>query len=340
LALAPTAIRAAESVSQSSNTTAAVVEDAKGAQFVNTNFSAGNFRNNSRTGTWLGLATEEVQEALASQLQLGPGVGLVVTYVVPDSPAAKAGLQRNDVITEFDGQALILPAQLRKLVQVRKDGEKVRVTFFRAGKKDSASVTLSKTDLQTGLLDGQRWDGKQQGPEAATDQYTQLLSKEYGDALRDKLKDLQHSLGELQIDQGQVSKEILHSIEEARKASADAARSATNALRQSESDTKILEYLSRGTLGVSKDVSITINSADGSRRSIVRTDNGGTYVIVANPRKHLTVHDPSRKLLFNGEIETQEEQAAVPREIWDKVKPMLKKLGDSETGNPLANGTP
>jgi S1-C subfamily serine protease len=36
--------------------------------------------------------------------------------VAPDSPAAKAGLEKNDVLAELEGQLLVVPAQLRKLV--------------------------------------------------------------------------------------------------------------------------------------------------------------------------------------------------------------------------------
>ena len=43
------------------------------------------------TRSWLGVGVAEAPEALSSQLNLAPGVGLVVTYVTPDSPAAKAG---------------------------------------------------------------------------------------------------------------------------------------------------------------------------------------------------------------------------------------------------------
>src|SRR4051812_46436422 len=46
---------------------------------------------------WLGVSTEEASEVVGAQLGLQPGDGLVVRFVEPDSPAAKAGLQQNDV---------------------------------------------------------------------------------------------------------------------------------------------------------------------------------------------------------------------------------------------------
>ena len=93
---------------------------------------------------WLGVSIEEGSEALASQLGLPPGAGLVVIYVAPDSPAAKAGLQKNDVLAKLDGQLLVVPAQLRKLIQVHKQGDTVELVFYRAGKKQTVSATLGQ----------------------------------------------------------------------------------------------------------------------------------------------------------------------------------------------------
>src|SRR5690348_10168921 len=64
-----------------------------------------------KVSAWLGVSATEASEALTSQLDLQPGVGLVVTYVVAESPAAKAGLQKNDLLIGFDDQSLVHPAQ-------------------------------------------------------------------------------------------------------------------------------------------------------------------------------------------------------------------------------------
>lgn len=47
---------------------------------------------------WLGVECFPVDEALRAQLSLGEETGLLVTRVMPDSPAAKAGLQQHDVL--------------------------------------------------------------------------------------------------------------------------------------------------------------------------------------------------------------------------------------------------
>src|SRR3989442_2716082 len=102
---------------------------------------------------WLGVGVDEASEALADQLGLDPGVGLVVTHVSADSPAAKAGLKKNDVLIDLEGQSLVHPAQLRKLVQARKPGDKVKLVFYRGGKKQTESATLEKAPARFGLFD-------------------------------------------------------------------------------------------------------------------------------------------------------------------------------------------
>lgn len=110
---------------------------------------------------WLGVSIEESSEASASQLGLAPGSGLVVTYVAPDSPAAKAGLQKNDVLVNLESQLLVHPAQLRKLLQGRKEGDAIELSFYRAGKKQTASATLGKPPRGFGWFDeGRPWRGE------------------------------------------------------------------------------------------------------------------------------------------------------------------------------------
>ena len=56
-------------------------------------------------------------------------------------------------------------------------------------------------------------------------------------------------------------------------------------------------------------------------------------MIVSNPKRRLTVHDNSGKLVFDGEIETEEQQQKVPPEIWTKAKAMLDEMGPAKDGD-------
>src|SRR6476659_10127494 len=64
---------------------------------------------------FLGIVLGPVDESLAAQLNLQDGVGVLVRAVMPDSPAAKAGVQQHDVIRNFNDQLLINEPQLQAL---------------------------------------------------------------------------------------------------------------------------------------------------------------------------------------------------------------------------------
>ena len=72
--------------------------------------------------------------------------------------------------------------------------------------------------------------------------------------------------------------------------------------------------------------SVTVRSTGQQVKSIVKADDSGTIVIVSNPKPRLTAHDKDGKLLFDGEIDTPEQRAKVPPELWEKVEPLLDKL--------------
>lgn len=97
---------------------------------------------NVAEAVWMGVAVEPVSRALRTQLSLEPAGGLVLGQVVADGPAAKAGLQADDVLTRLDDQAIIDPAQFVTLVQSRHVGETVRVSYVRHAQPGVAQVEL------------------------------------------------------------------------------------------------------------------------------------------------------------------------------------------------------
>ena len=96
--------------------------------------------------TWLGAACTETSDETGAQLDLADGCGLTVRSVVADSPAEKAGLKENDVLTKLDDQILMDPSQLRTLIQMKKPGDKVKLTYFRKGKEAQLTAKLGETE--------------------------------------------------------------------------------------------------------------------------------------------------------------------------------------------------
>ena len=172
--------------------------------------------------TWIGVGLGEPDEALVAQLGLKDGAGLVVTHVAENSPAAKAGLQKNDVLLEMEGQSLVVAQQLQKLVKARKEGDKVTVKYLRAGKKDSVTVTLGKTkDFAMNMDSGGEFEWRAASPDTITIHDSgggSGGSWASAGAPGDHVIMLQDALKGAKLDQKRVQVEVRRSLDEARKA--------------------------------------------------------------------------------------------------------------------------
>lgn len=100
-------------------------------------------------GVNLASVEEISQYHQQNTLKLPNGVtsGVAITGVQSGSPAAKAGIQEFDVIVDMDGEKVNDVVELRQyLYNEKKVGEKVKLTFYRDGKKQTAVVILTTTD--------------------------------------------------------------------------------------------------------------------------------------------------------------------------------------------------
>ena len=273
--------------------------------------------------TWLGVYAEEVSEALSSQLGLTSGEGLLITYVAEDSPAAKAGLQKNDVLVELRDQLLVHPSQLIKLIRAQKDGNAVNLTIYRQGKKQSITATLGKRPAAAAM-----WPPGAVLPVA---DWKPGEGSTVHDGIHGQIKDLHGDLMRLGADKEKVKLEVERSMEEARKALQDALQHKSQSGAAIGLDAKDLEALAKGGVDIGENATIVVKKNGRFIRTIVQTDDTGSYVIAAIPKKRLTARDKEGKLLFDGEIETPEQQGKVPAELWEKVKPLLQQLKPIES---------
>jgi 2-alkenal reductase len=75
-------------------------------------------------------------------------VGAIVRTISPGTPAEKAGLTRNDIITAVDGQAIDQNHLLATVVQMHQPGQTVKLTVWRSGQTLTISVTLAPRPKQ------------------------------------------------------------------------------------------------------------------------------------------------------------------------------------------------
>ena len=98
------------------------------------------------TRGWLGVTVQALNKELADSFGLDSTHGALINEVIEDSPAAKAGLQRGDIIVEYDGTRVDELNDLPRLVAATTVGETVKVKIFRDGKERTIKVEIGRLD--------------------------------------------------------------------------------------------------------------------------------------------------------------------------------------------------
>ncbi len=98
------------------------------------------------TRGWLGVVIQRITPELAEALDLEDEQGALVSRVMPDGPAAKAGIERRDVIVAFDGQEVTAMNDLPRIVASTTVDKKVKVVVLRDGKRKTLKVRVAKLD--------------------------------------------------------------------------------------------------------------------------------------------------------------------------------------------------
>lgn len=90
----------------------------------------------------LGVAVQDLNHALAESFGLAKPDGALIDRVMPDGPAAKAGLQPGDVIVALEGRPVRDSRELPPRVADLKPGSETKVTVWRNGKAQDFALTV------------------------------------------------------------------------------------------------------------------------------------------------------------------------------------------------------
>src|SRR5438477_6752563 len=243
--------------------------------------------------TFLGVETSQVPDVVSEQLGLAKGLGLVIEYVEPNSPAASAGIQQNDIIKMLNDQILIEPSQLRKLLQTFSEGTEVTLTILRKGKEQKITTKLAKKEVpqRHSVIPGgnhdRHWDFDETG--------------DLGEQMQELKEQLKEQLGDTR---GIVRGAVIQAHEAARRAREDARRAAEE-----------IHILSRDN-GALQATNIDLGNA----QIVFSDDKGELKLENVDGKKLLTVKDPQGKLVFSGPVETQEDFDKLPADVGDRYE--------------------
>lgn len=102
------------------------------------------------SGTFLGVQLTDLTDELRAHFGVPEGQGVMVSKVVDDSPAARAGVEAGDILTAVDGEMVKGAGSLSHLIGARDEGETVALELYRDGRVETLSPTLAKHEMKAG----------------------------------------------------------------------------------------------------------------------------------------------------------------------------------------------
>jgi len=106
------------------------------------------------TRGWLGVVLQPVTADLAKSFGLGSEKGALLSEILPESPAEKAGLKTGDIILEFDGKKIQEANELPRLVAETSVGKKVVMTIMRNGREEKITAVIESLKESAATEDG------------------------------------------------------------------------------------------------------------------------------------------------------------------------------------------
>jgi serine protease Do len=101
------------------------------------------------TRGWLGIAIQELTKDLSESFGMKNTNGALVAGVEKNGPADKGGLEAGDVITKFDGKAIVVSSDLPRVVGSTKPGKLVPVEIIRKGTNKTINVGVGEMPSDT-----------------------------------------------------------------------------------------------------------------------------------------------------------------------------------------------
>ncbi len=95
---------------------------------------------------YLGAMIQDLTPELAQSFNYPSTDGVLIGDVLPDGPAAKAGLQSGDIVISYNGKKVKTATELRLAVAGTAPGSRVKLEVFRDGKERTIEVTIAKLD--------------------------------------------------------------------------------------------------------------------------------------------------------------------------------------------------
>jgi Do/DeqQ family serine protease len=118
---------------------------------------------------YMGVLPSEITPDLAESFGIEENMGVLISQVVPDSPADRAGFERGDIVVRFDGDKIKDVTDFRLKVAETPVDKRVPVDVMRDGDSTTLYVTLADREVSLAAQQGRAIPREEENPEPATE---------------------------------------------------------------------------------------------------------------------------------------------------------------------------
>lgn len=237
---------------------------------------------------YIGVILDPLPELLTQHLKLEDGTGVMISELVPGGPAEQAGLKVNDLLLEIEGKAVGSRDEVRALVEKHEPGEEVELGVMQDGERKEITVKLGAAPR---AMRGFKVPDVAQDPgvQRQLEGLFEGLPEKHADAIREALE------------------QNLRQIE---GWGADGENPAA------ELQAEMMKRMQRQMGGIQ----LKMGDIDAVSSIRLLDDEGSIEMKQSNGSKEARVYDKQGELLWEGPYDTEQDKAAVPDDIRERIE--------------------
>jgi serine protease Do len=130
------------------------------------------------TRGWLGVMIQNVNQELAESFDIEQASGALVSQILPDSPAAKAGIQVGDIIIRYGDELVEESSELPRMIGVTAVGKTVDLLVVRKGEPLQLKATIARLEVEEEIatIDERRADLLNMAVSELSDEQRRILN--------------------------------------------------------------------------------------------------------------------------------------------------------------------
>jgi serine protease Do len=237
---------------------------------------------------FLGVVSGEVPAVLVDQLNLKNGEGVLIRALAPDSPAARAGITTNDVITKISGQPVGSPKEISAQISTHQPDESIKIELIHKGQPTTLDITLGNKPAELANAEQEERDSPN------LDGFPQELADRVRGAIAGNVGGLN-----LDADAVQLPPQVGRAIRKLQLHLQGAAGQAGG-----------LQPMVSGVAKLESHAGATIKMMDEQGSIEVKTRDGS---------KEVTIRDQNSNVTWSGPWDTAQDKAAAPAKIRKRV---------------------